>query len=128
MYATFASSCYSISTAKLVSRRRASCGKRPFAADELTPASFWNWINASQGLLLRSGGTTSHTVILARSFNIPTLVGVDLAALLPWVDTQVQIDGNAGLLVVDPSPAVARYYQQEAATGANPATAAGMAG
>jgi fructose-specific PTS system IIA-like component len=26
----------------------------------------------------------------------------------------VQIDGNAGLLVVDPSPAVARYYQQEA--------------
>ncbi len=53
-------------------------------------------------------------MILARSFNIPTLVGVDLAALLPWVDTQVQIDGNAGLLVVDPSPAVARYYQQEA--------------
>ena len=81
-----------------------------------------------KGLLLRGGGTTSHTVILARSFNIPTLVGVDLAALLPWVDTQVQIDGNAGLLVVDPSPAVARYYQQEAATGANPATAAGMAG
>ncbi len=67
-----------------------------------------------KGLLLRGGGTTSHTVILARSFNIPTLVGVDLAALLPWVDTQVQIDGNAGLLVVDPSPAVARYYQQEA--------------
>ncbi|MCS5873832.1 hypothetical protein LN650_20900 [Klebsiella pneumoniae subsp. pneumoniae] len=25
-----------------------------------------------KGLLLRSGGTTSHTVILARSFNIPT--------------------------------------------------------
>jgi fructose-specific PTS system IIA-like component len=53
-------------------------------------------------------------VILARSFNIPTLVGVDRRAVLPWVDTQVQIDGNAGLLVVDPSPAVARYYQQEA--------------
>ncbi|MDH8270694.1 PEP-utilizing enzyme, partial [Klebsiella pneumoniae] len=67
-----------------------------------------------KGLLLRSGGTTSHTVILARSFNIPTLVGVDLDAVLPWCDTQVQIDGNAGLLVVDPSPAVARYYQQEA--------------
>jgi fructose-specific PTS system IIA-like component len=39
---------------------------------------------------------------------------VDLDALLPWEGTQVQIDGNAGLLVVDPSPAVARYYQQEA--------------
>ncbi|EPK0741762.1 phosphoenolpyruvate--protein phosphotransferase [Klebsiella aerogenes] len=84
-------------------------------ADELTPSQFLE-LDKSQlkGLLLRSGGTTSHTVILARSFNIPTLVGVDLPALLPWVDTQVQIDGNAGLLVVDPSPAVARYYQQEA--------------
>ncbi|MFT3523363.1 putative PEP-binding protein, partial [Klebsiella pneumoniae] len=84
-------------------------------ADELTPSQFLELDKTHlKGLLLRSGGTTSHTVILARSFNIPTLVGVDLAALLPWVDTQVQIDGNAGLLVVDPSPAVARYYQQEA--------------
>ena len=47
-------------------------------------------------------------MILARSFNIPTLVGVDLDALLPWEGTHVQIDGTAGLLVVDPSPAVAR--------------------
>lgn len=63
---------------------------------------------------MRSGGTTSHTVILARSFNIPTLVGVDMEALLPWVDRRVQIDGNAGLVVVNPDEAVARYYQQEA--------------
>ena len=56
-----------------------------------------------KGLLLRSGGTTSHTVILARSFNIPTLVGVDMEALLPWVDRRVLfIDGNAGLVVVNP--------------------------
>ena len=84
-------------------------------ADELTPSQFLELDKAHlKGLLLRGGGTTSHTVILARSFNIPTLVGVDLDALLPWEGTQVQIDGTAGLLVVDPSPAVARYYQQEA--------------
>jgi fructose-specific PTS system IIA-like component len=53
-------------------------------------------------------------VILARSFNIPTLVGVEMAALLPWVGQPVQIDGNAGLVVVNPDEAVARYYQQEA--------------
>ena len=51
--------------------------------------------NHLKGLLLKSGGTTSHTVILARSFNIPTLVGVDFdirifqpaadkAVLLAW--------------------------------------------
>lgn len=53
-------------------------------------------------------------MILARSFNIPTTVGVDMEALLPWVDRRVQIDGNAGLVVVNPDEAVARYYQQEA--------------
>ncbi len=46
-------------------------------ADELTPASFWNWIKRISKGCCCSGGTTSHTVILARSFNIPTLVGVD---------------------------------------------------
>lgn len=37
-----------------------------------------------------------------------------MEALLPWVDRRVQIDGNAGLVVVNPDQAVARYYQQEA--------------
>ncbi|STV07588.1 PTS system phosphoenolpyruvate-protein phosphotransferase [Klebsiella pneumoniae] len=50
--------CYSISTAKLVSRRRASCGKRPFClADELTPSQFLELDKTHlKGLLLRSGG------------------------------------------------------------------------
>ncbi len=51
-------------------------------ADELTPSQFLELDkNHLKGLLLKSGGTTSHTVILARSFNIPTLVGVDIDAL-----------------------------------------------
>ncbi|MBL3467783.1 hypothetical protein ELP57_34515, partial [Klebsiella pneumoniae] len=42
-------------------------------ADELTPSQFLELDkNHLKGLLLKSGGTTSHTVILARSFNIPT--------------------------------------------------------
>ena len=54
-------------------------------ADELTPSQFLELDkNHLKGLLLKSGGTTSHTVILARSFNIPTLVGVDIDALTPW--------------------------------------------
>lgn len=84
-------------------------------AEELTPGQFLELDKTLlKGLLLRSGGTTSHTVILARSFNIPTLVGVDMDALLPWVGQAVHIDGNAGLVVVNPDEAVARYYQQEA--------------
>ena len=84
-------------------------------ADDLTPGQFLELDKTLlKGLLLKSGGTTSHTVILARSFNIPTLVGVDNESLLQWRNQSVFIDGNAGAVVVDPSDAVARYYRQEA--------------
>lgn len=85
-------------------------------ADDLTPGQFLELDKTLlKGLLLKSGGTTSHTVILARSFNIPTLVGVDSDSLLSWRDQPVFIDGNAGAVVVNAGPAVARYYQQEQA-------------
>ena len=84
-------------------------------AEELTPSQFLELDKAHlKGLLLKSGGTTSHTVILARSFNIPTLVGVDLDALKGWQDSPVYLDGNAGAIVVSPDEAIHRYYQQEA--------------
>jgi phosphoenolpyruvate-protein phosphotransferase len=84
-------------------------------AEELTPSQFLELDKSHlKGLLLKSGGTTSHTVILARSFNIPTLVGVDMEKLHVWQDTPVYLDGNAGAIVVTPTQAIDRYYQQEA--------------
>lgn len=86
-------------------------------ADELTPGQFLELDKTLlKGLLLQNGGTTSHTVILARSFNIPTLVGVDLPALNQWKNKAIWLDGNAGIVVVEPTPAIARYYQQEVRT------------
>jgi len=84
-------------------------------ADELTPSQFLELDKTLlKGLLLKSGGTTSHTVILARSFNIPTLVGVDIESLMPWLQQTVYIDSNAGAVVVAPDESIVRYYQQEA--------------
>lgn len=84
-------------------------------ADELTPSQFLELDKSLlKGLLLNSGGSTSHTVILARSFNIPTLVGVDANALANYVQQNVQIDGDLGLIALEMSPEVQRYYQQEA--------------
>ncbi|WP_264756506.1 PEP-utilizing enzyme, partial [Raoultella ornithinolytica] len=61
-------------------------------ADELTPSQFLERDKTLlKGRLRSGGGTTSHTVILARSFNIPTLVGVEMAALQPWVGQPVYI-------------------------------------
>ncbi|EML2067654.1 phosphoenolpyruvate--protein phosphotransferase [Enterobacter asburiae] len=84
-------------------------------ADDLTPGQFLELDKTLlKGLLLKSGGTTSHTVILARSFNIPTLVSVDSESLQQWRNQPVFIDGNAGAVVVNASDAVTRYYRQEA--------------
>ena len=84
-------------------------------AEELTPSQFLELDKTLlKGLLLQSGGTTSHTVILARSFNIPTLVGVEIDALTPWQNQPVYLDGNAGAVIVAPTEAISRYYQQEA--------------
>lgn len=83
-------------------------------ADELTPSQFLELDKKYlKGLLLVKGGTTSHTVILARSFNIPTLVSVNMEILENYLNQQVQIDGDLGLVAYDLSPEVIRYYQSE---------------
>ncbi|WP_459177300.1 phosphoenolpyruvate--protein phosphotransferase [Ewingella americana] len=82
--------------------------------DELTPSQFIELDKRYlKGLLLGSGGSTSHTVILARSFNIPTLVGVNTQALQPYLNQTVQIDGDLGLVACELSEPVRRYFQQE---------------
>jgi fructose-specific PTS system IIA-like component len=85
-------------------------------AEHMTPSQFIELDKRHlKGLLLAHGGSTSHTVILARSFNIPTLVAVDYAALAAKVGSEVIVDGDVGLVAVDISEAVARYYRQEMA-------------
>ncbi len=102
-YATSASSYSSKSTVSNASGTGKLTQPAICMADELTPSQFLELDkNHLKGLLLKSGGTTSHTVILARSFNIPTLVGVDIDALTPWQQQTIYIDGNAGAIVVEP--------------------------
>ncbi|NLH83493.1 MAG: phosphoenolpyruvate--protein phosphotransferase [Phyllobacteriaceae bacterium] len=86
-------------------------------AEDLTPSRFLELDHAKvAGLLLGSGGTTSHTVILARSFGIPTLVGVGLAALASAIGEEVVLDAGLGIVVPCPSEPVRRYYALERAT------------
>ncbi|MDD7909847.1 phosphoenolpyruvate--protein phosphotransferase [Pseudovibrio exalbescens] len=83
-------------------------------ADDLTPSQFLELDKSLlKGLILTRGGSTSHTVILARSFAIPTLVGVDEAKLGDKLGAQVLVDGDLGLVVTDITEPVARYYEQE---------------
>ena len=56
------------------------------------------------------GGKTSHTAIVARSLDIPAVVGARSASQLIKQDDWVIIDGDAGVLIVDPSPIILAEY------------------
>ena len=56
------------------------------------------------------GGKTAHTAIVARSMDIPAVVGARSASQLIEQDDWVIIDGDAGVLIVDPSPIILAEY------------------
>jgi fructose-specific PTS system IIA-like component len=76
-------------------------------ADVMTPGQFLA-LDASRlkGLVLAHGGTTSHTVILARARGVPTLVGVDGVEAAGLHGRRVIVDADLGVLVTEAGPAV----------------------
>src|SRR6478752_794338 len=63
------------------------------------------------GFVTDVGGKTSHTAIVARSMDIPAVVGAREASRLIRQDDWVVIDGDAGVVIVDPSPGVIEEYR-----------------
>ncbi len=84
-------------------------------AHNLTPSDTAS-INRTNvlGIATDLGSRTSHTAILARSLNIPAIVGLhDITAKLE-TGQHVLLDGNDGWLIVDPTPkTVAQYMEIE---------------
>ena len=64
-----------------------------------------------QGFITDIGGKTSHTAIVARSMAIPAVVGTREASRLIRQDDWVIIDGDAGTVIVNPSPIVLEEYR-----------------
>src|SRR5438477_9033013 len=64
------------------------------------------------GVATDLGSRTSHAAILARSLNIPAIVGLhDITAKLETGE-QVLLDGNDGYLIVDPTPETLAQYTE----------------
>ena len=62
------------------------------------------------GIATDLGSRTSHTAIMARSLNIPAIVGLhDITAKLE-TGQYVLLDGTDGLLIVDPTPETLACY------------------
>lgn len=63
------------------------------------------------GFITDLGGRTSHTAIVARSLDIPAAVGVRRASELIHQDDWLIIDGDRGIVIVDPSPLILEEYR-----------------
>lgn len=57
------------------------------------------------------GGVTSHTAILARSLNIPSIVALQRARDLIDDGEIIIVDGSAGVVIVSPSKEILAEYQ-----------------
>ena len=80
-------------------------------AHDLSPADMLQFKQSVfAGFVTDVGGKTSHTAIVARSMDIPAVVGARSASQLVRQDDWVIVDGDAGVVVVDPSPIILAEY------------------
>lgn len=80
-------------------------------AHDLSPADMLQFKQSVfAGFVTDVGGKTSHTAIVARSLDIPAVVGARSASHLVRQDDWVIIDGDTGVMIVDPSPIILAEY------------------
>jgi phosphotransferase system enzyme I (PtsI) len=80
-------------------------------AHDLSPADMHQFKQSVfAGFVTDVGGKTSHTAIVARSMDIPAVVGARSASQIIEQDDWVIIDGDAGVVIVDPSPIILAEY------------------
>jgi phosphotransferase system enzyme I (PtsI) len=83
-------------------------------ADDVTPADIILLAQQSVAAFVTEyGGPLSHTAILARSFGIPTIVGLRDARRLLRDNELVIVDGDAGHVLADPDEAAVAFYRRK---------------
>ncbi len=95
-------------------RQRESAGEDPLVlvANDIAPADMLQFKRSVfTGFVTDVGGKTSHTAIVARSMDIPAVVGAREASRIIRQDDWLVIDGDAGIVVVNPSPIVLEEYR-----------------
>ena len=81
-------------------------------ANDIAPADMLQFRGSVfRGFVTDVGGRTSHTAIVARSMDIPAVVGAREASRLVRQDDWLIIDGDTGVVVVNPTPIVLEEYR-----------------
>ena len=80
-------------------------------AHDISPADMLQFKKQTFGAFVTDlGGRTSHTAIVARSLGIPAAVGVQQASALIRQNDVIIVDGDQGIVIVDPAPIVLEEY------------------
>ncbi|MBX9628202.1 MAG: phosphoenolpyruvate--protein phosphotransferase [Gemmataceae bacterium] len=77
----------------------------PSDTADFSPRTVWAFAT-------ESGGPTSHTAILANALEIPAVVGVGRFLTDVSGGDQVIVDGDRGLLILDPDPGTVAEYEE----------------
>jgi phosphotransferase system enzyme I (PtsI) len=81
-------------------------------AHDISPADAIQYKqNQFSGFITDVGGATSHTAILARGLNIPSIIALQKAHDLIKEDEIIIVDGSQGVVVVNPSNEILREYE-----------------
>ena len=81
-------------------------------ANDIAPADMLRFKGSVfTGFVTDVGGTTSHTAIVARSLDIPAVVGAREASHIIRQDDWLVVDGDAGVVIINPPPMVLDEYR-----------------
>lgn len=83
-------------------------------ADDLSPSETIQMDKTKiLAFVTKHGSANSHTAILARSLNIPSLIGVDVEITKAHHGKEAVVDGTEGILLIEPEPEVLEKKKKE---------------
>ena len=81
-------------------------------AHDISPADALHFKNHKYAAFVTDGGgVTSHTAILSRSLNIPSIVALQNARTLIRDNDLIIVDGSQGAVIVNPTLEIQKYYK-----------------
>jgi len=82
-------------------------------AHDISPADALHFKNHKYAAFITDGGgVTSHTAILSRSLNIPSIVALQNARSLIRDNDLIIVDGTEGVVIVNPTHEIQKHYMK----------------
>jgi phosphotransferase system enzyme I (PtsI) len=82
-------------------------------AHDISPADALHFKNHKYAAFITDGGgVTSHTAILSRSLNIPSIVALQNARSLIRDNDLIIVDGTEGVVIVNPTHEIQKHYKK----------------